>query len=552
MQKLLIVLLIIAFIVVSFWWGKTLYMKFTVPVPDRGGQYIEAITKQPRFINPLLSPKSSLTDKTITKLVFASLFSYNKDGILKKDLVDNYQIADNGKKYIVHLKKNVFWHDGEKFSADDVVYTGNIAKNPDYGAVGVSSDIRLAWRDVKIEKEDDYTVVFSFEKPRVDFLHVLTLGILPEHIWGKIPIEQFNTSEYNVKPVGLGPYEFADVSLDSENIIKEYILRAFNKYYKGEPYITKFSFRFFTDRDKILPAYKSGEISGVVLDVKEELDKVPEANKSFVKLPSFYAVFMNKNKSVPLAFKEVRQALVLATDREKIISEVFGDLVTPMTSTLLPGMNGYESKFDQNEFNVEKAKEILEKNGWKVGAGGIRRKSDEEILSFTLTIRKGQEQLKRVAQMLQKQWHEIGVEMKIKEVKKEDLIANIIKPRDYEALLYSEPLRWDNPHMKVLWASESREDPGRNFSQINDEKIDEAIKVLETELDTNKKVQSYKIIQERLKEENPAVFLFAPGFFFVHSNALKGSEVEKVNVSYDRFCDVNKWYVSEKRVRKSK
>ncbi len=543
-------MLVIAFIGVSFWWGNTLYMKFTVPVPDRGGQYIEAITKQPRFINPLLSPGSSLVDKTITKLVFASLFSYDKDGILKKDLADDYQVVDGGKKYIIHLKKNVFWHDGEKFSADDVVYTGNIAKNADYGAVGVISDIRLAWKGVNIKKEDDYTVIFSFEKPRVDFLHVLTLGILPEHIWSKIPIEQFGTSEYNVKPVGLGPYEFADVSLDSDNLVKEYVLRAFDKYYKGEPYITKFSFKFFEDRNKILPAYKSGQISGVVLDIKDELEKIPEANKSFMQLPSFYAVFMNKNKSVPLAFKEVRQALVLATNRDEIIDTIFGELAEPVSSTLLPGMNGYDSKFAQSEFNIQKAKEILEKNGWKVGAGGIRRKSDEEILSFTLTIREGQKQLKQIADILQKQWHEIGVEMKIKEVKKEDLIANIIKPRDYEALLYSEPLRWDSPHMKSLWSSESREDSGRNFAQVNDKKIDEAIKVLDTTLDENKKVESYKIIQERLKEESPAVFLFAPGFCFVHSDMLKGNEVQKVNVSYDRFSDVNKWYVSEKRIRR--
>ncbi len=552
MQKLLIILLILSFIGVSIWWAHTSYIKFTIPVPTHGGQYIEAITKQPRFINPLLSHSSSITDKTISKLVFSSLFSYNKDGILQKDLVDKYEIEDNGKKYVIHLKKNVFWHDGEKFDAQDVIYTVNIAKNPDYGSVGVSSDIRFAWKDINVEKQDDYTIIFSFEKPKADFLHTLTLGILPEHIWSNIPIEQFNISQYNVKPIGLGPYEFVDVVADSENIVQEYILRAYDKYHKGEPYITKFSFKFFANRDLALSAYKSGQIGGITLDLKEQLETVSKDKKSFIELPSFYGIFMNKNKSVPLAYKEVRQALALATDRNEIISAVFGEMAQPVTSTLLQGMNGYDNKFSQSKFDINKAKDVLEKSGWKVGDGGIRGKSDEEILSFTLIVREGQKQLIDVANILQKQWHEIGVDMKIKKVSKEDMSVNIIKPRKYEAILFSQPLRWDNPHMGSLWHSDSAEDPGRNFAQLKDDKIDKAIASLDVELNPDKRIEAYKIIQDRIKEENPVIFLFAPGFFFVHSSSLKGFDVDRVNVSYDRFSDVNKWYVSEKRVRKNK
>ena len=545
-------LLVLSFIGVSIWWGYTSYIRLTVPVPARGGHYIEAMTQQPRFINPLLSPGSSITDKTITKLIFGSLFSYDKNGVLQKDLVESYNVSEDGKKYTVNLRKDIFWHDGEIFDANDVIYTANIAKNPDYGSVGVGSDIRLAWRDVKIEKQDDFTVIFSFEKPKVDFLHILTLGILPEHIWSNVPIEQFNVSEYNVKPVGLGPYEFVDVSVGSENVVQEYILRAYDRYYKGEPYITKFSFKFFADRDAVLSAYKSGQISGMTLDLKEQLDALLVSDtKTFIELPSYYAVFMNKNKSVPLAYKEVRQALTLATDRNEIISAVLGNVAQPVTSTLLPGMNGYDDKYKEN-FNIDEAQDILEKAGWKVGDGGIRGKSDEEILSFTLIVREGQEQLVSVATMLQKQWHKIGVDMKIKEVNKDELAVNVIKPRKYEAILFSQPLRWDSPYMKNLWHSDSREDPGRNFSQLDDEKMNEAIKALDTELNMDKRVEYYRVIQDRIKEEDPAVFLFAPEFVFVHSDALKGSKVTRVNVSYDRFSDVNEWYISEKRVRKNK
>ena len=142
--------------------------------------------------------------------------------------------------------------------------------------------------------------------------------------------------------------------------------------------------------------------------------------------------------------------------------------------------------------------------------------------------------------------------MKIKEVNKDELAVNVIKPRKYEAILFSQPLRWDSPYMKNLWHSDSREDPGRNFSQLDDEKMNEAIKALDTELNMDKRAEYYRVIQDRIKEEEPAVFLFAPGFYFVHLDALKGSDVTRVNVSYARFSDVNKWYTSEKRVRKNK
>ena len=543
-------MLIIAFFVVFIWWIYRIYIKFTIVSPAYGGQYIEGVVKQPRFINPLLAPKSSTTDKIITKLVFSGLFDYDENGLLRKDLVDNYEILDGGKKYLVHLKKDIKWHDGKNFSANDVIYTINVIKSPDYTVAGVSSDMRLAWTNIKVTKEDDYTLVFELDKPRSSFLHLLTIGILPEHIWSHVSPEQFNVDIHNLKPVGIGPYVFVDVNFDSNNFIKEYILRAYKGYHRGEPYITKFVFRTYPDRDSILEAYISGEILGITVDLKDKLKLLSGATseKLFLDLPSYYAVFFNRNKSVPLAYKEVREALNLATNKEEILESVFGNLVKRVDNTLLLGMNGYDSKYSINEYNINKAKELLDKVGYKM-EGNVRKK-DGNNLSFELVVRDKPGQLAEVAEKLKEQWSKIGVDVKIVKLEREDLVVNKIKPMSYDALLYSHPLRWDNPSMKKHWYSKSKEYPGLNFSHINDDNLDKTIDALEIELDNSKRAEYYKKIQQKIKDDSSAEFLFAPGFFFVYSDSIHNIPVKRVNASYDRFVGVEKWYINEKRIRK--
>ncbi len=521
----------------------------TVANPARGGQYTEAYVGQPRYINPLLSHSSS-ADRGLVKLIFSGLFDYNENGLLREDIAENFEVSDDVKEYTIFLRKDVKWHDGESLTVDDVMYTLDTAKDIAYGAAGVSNDMRLVWSDVKYEKIDDYTIKFILSEPNSDFLHNLTIGILPKHIWENISPEQFQLSEYNQKPIGSGPYTFVDLKIDEDkDIISSYTLRANKMYYKGEAFITKFVINFYSTRADAIAAYNDGVVSAVIVDKKkyvEALNKVAQIKS--IKLPHYFAVFFNQTKSVPLAFKEVREALVLATDKNEIIEKVFANNADVRRSPFADGVIGFNKDMQQASFNADNAKDLLEKSGWKIKDDGIRMKN-EDRLSFTLHINANHEELAQVAQILKEQWRKIGVELKIQEHQKSDLEANIIKPRDYDALLYAHQMRFE-PNLLPLWHGAEKDDPGVNYALFDDKQMNDYLEALVAEKNDDTRKKLYKKQQERLKNEVPAVFLFAPNLSFMYNDNIKNIRVNRANISSDRYVDVHLWYIKEKRVKK--
>jgi peptide/nickel transport system substrate-binding protein len=529
------------------WWGISLYRYFTVPVPTYGGQYIEAFVGQPRYINPLLAHSSS-TDRSLSQLIFSRLFDYDENGILQPDLVERFDVSDDAKEYTIYLKKNVQWHDDQPFTADDVVYTTGVAQDIAYGAVGVSNETRLLWQNVDVEKVDDFTVKFVLSEPNSMFLHNLNMGILPKHIWENISPEQFQLSEFNQKPIGTGPYEFVDYDVD-DNGISSYILRANKSYYDGEPYITRFTVNFYATRDEAVVAYHDGKVSGIIVDKKEHVDFLQSnAKKESIELPHYFAVFFNQTKSVPLAYDEVREALSRATDRKAIIENVFGEDADVRRSPFADGVVGYNADKQQTGFDRDGANVLLEEKGWKKGDDGIRAK-DGARLSITVHISANQPQSSLTAELLKEQWREVGAEVNIQEHEKDDLEKNIIQPRDYDALLYAHQMRFE-PDLLPLWHSREKNDPGMNYALFADKNMDEALDNFAKTKDINEQNSYYTAEQEALQKEVPAVFLFAPRISFMHSDKIKGVNVRKVNVSYDRYTNVHKWFVKEKRIKK--
>ena len=531
------------------WWIISIYQFMTVVQPARGGQYTEAFVGQPRYLNPLLSHSSS-ADRSLVKLLFSGLFDYDENGLLREDIAERFEVSDDVREYTVFLRKDVKWHDGENLTVDDVIYTLDTAKNIAYGAAGVSNDIRLVWQDVKYEKIDDYTIKFTLNEPNSDFLHDLTIGLLPKHIWENITPEQFQLTEYNQKPIGSGPYEFVDLNMnEEEDVISSYTLRANKMYYRGEPFITKIVINFYPTRSDAVDAYKDGSVSAVIVDKKEHieaLDKIAEVKS--IELPHYFAVFFNQTKSVPLAFDEVREALVRATDRNKIVSEVFGKNAEVRLSPFAQGIIGFDSTVQQASFDLDGAKKLLEEGGWKIGDDGVRVKDDVR-LSFTLHISANHKELSQVAHMLKQQWKEIGVDLKIQEHEKSDMEANVLKPRDYDALLYAHQMRFE-PNLLPLWHGDEKNDPGMNYALFDDEKMNNSLKSLLTQKDKNKRKELYKEQQERLRDEVPAIFLFAPKLSFIHSDNIKNIRANRVNTSYDRYVDIHLWNIKEKRVKK--
>ncbi len=526
-------------------WIFYIYTNATNQIPARGGDYAEGIVGQPRYVNPLLS-QSSEADAALTGLIYNGLLRYDGEGKLANDLAESYEISEDKMTYTFHLKNDLFWHDGEKLTAEDVYFTFNIVQDPAY-----KSPLRQAWQGVEMKKIDENTISFSLKNPYFGFLGNLTTGILPKHIWKDVFPEQFALSDHNVRPVGSGPYYFVDFQKNSAGNIIFYELSAFEKYSGGRPFISKMSLNFYPDEDSLLDFYNKKEIKGMenILAEKKDLIKNKKSTKIYELLtPNYFGVFMNQTKSVPLASDEVREALALSVDRNEIINEVLGGSGMKIYSPFISGMKEYDDGVEKYSLDTERAIRILEEKGWKYNEEEKVREKNGTKLQFKIDTIDWPE-LARTADILVRQWEKIGAKVEVNVVGVSDLRQNYIRPREYEMILYGQISSF-NPDPYSFWHSTQTKDPGLNLSLFSNDKADELLKSAREELDEGKRTETYREFQKILAKEIPAIFLYSSHYLYPVNTSIKGITAKNINSYSGRFADVNKWYIKTKRVKK--
>ena len=232
--------------------------QYSIETPAYGGALREGILGAPRLINPVLAQTDA--DRDLVSLIYTGLLRYDTEGVAAPALAEKYEISNDGLEYTVTLKNKIYWQDGEGITADDVVFTVRLAKNPQ-----LSSPRRANWEGVDVEKIDERTVKFILKKPYAPFVENLTLGIMPKHLWEPIPISQYPLVALNTAPVGAGPYETKSVSRNSVGSITSIKLGS-NKYFAlGVPHIKTLELNFYQTEEAIMAALKNKNIDTLAL-----------------------------------------------------------------------------------------------------------------------------------------------------------------------------------------------------------------------------------------------------------------------------------------------
>ncbi len=525
-------------------WGWSSYLSFTQAVPKEGGQYIEGIVAQPRYINPILSQTSD-ADSVLSGLIYGSLFVSGRDGLPEKSMASDYTLTEEGRVITVFLKPGIRFHDGEELTAEDVVFTVRAIQDPAY-----KSPLRSNWLGVEVNAPERFTVVFTLKKPYFGFLENLTVGILPKHIWESIPADRFTLADFNLlQPIGSGPYQFADLDKDADGNILSYHLDAFEGYFQGRSLLDRIIFRFYSSEEDLLNAFNHQEVMGMYsVGAQMIRDLSPKRNPIVreLALPRLFSVFLNTNKSVALAYDEVRAALSMATDRQMLVDRVFQGKALPATGPLLSFMFGF-TESGALHANRDGANALLEEKGWKRGEDGIRSK-DGTPLRFSLFTPDWPE-LVVTADLLRDEWRQIGVDIEVKVLSQADLYQNVIRTREYEALLFGQGSMID-PDPYSFWHSSQKADPGLNLAFFEDKQVDDILAAARETLDTNKRAELYREFQEKVRNEHAAVFLYSPAYLSVITDKVQGFDLRSVNTPADRFDDVTRWYIKTKRVKK--
>ncbi|MBD3245300.1 MAG: hypothetical protein GF335_04915 [Candidatus Moranbacteria bacterium] len=580
-ERILILSLSLIFFLSSSWFLFNYYIKNTRIAPAKGGTYIEGIVGKPEYINPILA-KGNETDLSLSQLIFSGLMKYDRDGNLVNDVAASWSISDDKTTYTVKIRDDVVFHDGEPLTAEDVIFTINTIKNRRF-----NSPLRFNWTTTEVSKGNGNEVVFVLKEPFTPFLHNLTFGILPKHIWQDIGPSDFLLSKYNKEePIGSGPYIFYRNDTNESDSISQIILKANDNYHLGAPYIETIIFKFYPSEDLAIQALNEKQVTGLNDISHANVDKLnlEEVNIYEVSLPRYYAVFLNIYESEVLASDSVRKSLAWAACQEDIIQEVFqgkGKVVDSPVITI--GMEGVEG-FEKRGCSVEKAKELLEDDKWKLKEysaqqensqeeqedeeeqDGQQEDSQEEALQeelnssgideiyynedlgplkVTLTV-PDYPKLVETAEILKKQWAQAGIYCEIEVLSIGDLKTSKIEPRAYEALLFGEVLTLD-PDPRPYWHSSQRKDPGQNIANYNNKKVDDLLDKGKEEVNEEVRRKIYEEFQLQINKDIPAIFLYSSYYLYPVREEVKGIKLDLISATAKRFSNIHEWYLEQKR-----
>ena len=191
--------------VAGFFTALNFYYHQTREVPAEGGNYTEGLVGQPSFINPLLAEEHD-NDADMVELAFADM----------KTLAEEIVRGPDAKTWTVTLKKNLMWSDGKPLTADDVVFTIETLQDPD-----IRSTRGQVFQNVIVEKTNDNEIRFTLKTPYAFFGETLaSFKIAPQHIFGALPPANMRLSEYNLEPIGNGPYIVSNTPQKKTDLLK--------------------------------------------------------------------------------------------------------------------------------------------------------------------------------------------------------------------------------------------------------------------------------------------------------------------------------------------
>ncbi len=514
-------------------------------VPSAGGTIVEGIIGTPRFVNPVLA--LTRADQDMVELVFSGLLKLDESGQLVPDVAQVVTRSDDGRTYDVVLRRGVRFHNGTELTARDVAFTISLIQDPD-----LKSPLRGSWDGVSVEVVDDYTLTINLREPYIPFIENLTVGILPRDLWSELPIEQVPFSQNNTEPVGSGPYRVTNVLRTPSGLISAYELTAFENAARTEPNITTLVFNFYQNEELLLEALRGRQISGTPSLSMEALKNLDTSSYRIIEepLPRTFGIYFNQNRSIPMRDLAARTALSVAIDREALIDKVLSGYGIPTISPVPPGFLDVELQATtsdattSSETNLEQARDILRTGGWtEVEGGGWQKTIAGDTVKLAIKLSTANTGIfDTTGNAIAEVWRSLGVEVTVAPFEQTDLVQNIIRPRDFEAVLYGADIG-RSIDLYPFWHSSQKSDPGLNIAQYTNIDADELLEDIRNTNDDAVRLDAIRSFERLMKSEFPAIFLYTPTFGYVVDADVNVTPFTRISKPSERFANVHTWHV---------
>ena len=490
------------------------------PTKRGGGGILKVLWWQgPTLLNPHFAVGTK--DQDGSRLFYEPLAAWDGEGNLKPKLAaeiptrENGGVAADGKSVTWKLKQGVTWHDGKPFTADDVVFNWEYAKDPATAAYTIGS-----YQDVVVEKVDQYTVVVKFKKPTPFWADAFVGSrgqLIPKHMFADYIGAKSRDAPTNLKPVGTGPYMFKDFKPGDmvSGVINP------NYHQANKPYFDAIEMKGGGDAVSAARAVlQTGEYDFAWnMQVEDEiLSRLEKGGKGRVQVtPGGNIEFFLMNQTDPwtevdgeraslktkhptLSDPEVRKAVALLVDNKSVEQHIYGRTGVA-TRDFLYNPPPFRSKNNPIEFNVDKANDLLEKAGWKKGSDGIRAK-DGKKLKFVYQTSINQPRQKTQA-IVKQAAQKAGIDIELKSVTASVFFSSdVANPDTYTKFytdieMYTTTMTQPDPGLHMLqfvsWeaASKANKWQGRNITRWQSPECDKLYRESEAELDPVKRAAMF-------------------------------------------------------------
>ncbi len=519
----------------------------TLPQAAPGGIYTEALIGSMGRLNPMLDWNNP-ADRDVNRLIFSGLIRFDSHGLPQPDLAEAWGTSPDGTLYNFSIRPNAVWHDGEPVTSDDVIFTVEMIKSA--GSL-FPQDIKDLWSQVEIKRLDDKTLQFKLAEPFAPFLDYVTFGVLPKHLLESVPADQLATAEFNLQPIGTGPFKFERL-MTSSGQITGVVLAVNQDYYLQPPFIEQVVFRYYPNSAAAFDAYQQGEVLGVSQLTNDVLQPaLMETNLSVYtsRLPQLGLVFLNlNNPSVPfLQNEKIRHALLLGINRNTIVSHIMQGQAIIADGPILTGSWAYYEEIQHYDFDPDAAMVLLKDEGYVIPAGGGDvRARDGQSLTFTL-VHPDDTVHTQIAQTIQADLALIGVQVDLQSVSYDSLLNDFLATRNYQAALADlNTARMPDPDPYLFW-HQSEATGGQNYSQWDNRTASEFLETARTEADFASRARLYRNFQVVFAKDMPSLPLYYPVYSYGVDSQVQGVQVAPMYDISDRLALINEWYLVTRR-----
>ncbi len=515
--------------------------------PVTGGVYTEAIIGTFGRLNPILDSYNP-ADRDASRLLFSALIRFDTQGLPQADLAESWGVSADGSVYNFSIRPAAVWHDGEPVTSADVAFTIETMRSEE---IPLPVDLRQLWDQVEVNVLDDKTIQFRLPEPFAPFLDYLSFGVLPRHILNGMSPAEIIDAEFNLNPVGSGPYRF-DHFISSQGQIQGVVFSAFDEYYQGRPFIDQIVFQYYVDAQSAFTAYQSGEVLGisqVTEDILGEILSSPDLNLYSSRLPSLTLIYFNLDIPDLDFFQDatLRRALLMGLNRQRMVDQLLNGQAILADGPIFPGTWGYYEDIERISYNPTAALEAIKAAGYTIPAeGGQTRQREGERFSFEMVYPDNPVH-QAIVEMIKADWAALGVEVILKPVGYEQLVEDYLEPREYQAALVDINLtRYADPDPYPFW-DQAQTTGGQNYAMWNDRRASEFLELARVTVDIAERAKAYRNFQVRFAAELPALPLFYPVYSYAVDPQVQGVQIGPLFDPSDRFASISSWYLLARR-----